>query len=164
MSTNGGRDSRGSWGTDSQKRSFPGRYGRRRIVQEYADLEREWYARLADMGFEDIEVYDKNHNTFLRNHYMEVRKKVVRGVLSGSAELMRLAEEWLDVERWPTRNERWRWAAMAKGGWSIDELAARWPVMELAASGLRSRIKRRVERMREYFEQRVNTDEVSSRD
>lgn len=149
-----------SWAEGTAARSYGRRFGRRPIDPKHAATEREWYKKLADSGFEDIEVYGADHNTYLRQHYLEVRNKVIRGVETGTAELMRMAEEWLDIERWKTRTERWTWAAWCKSGWTIDEIAARWPSMDVAASGLRSRFERRVVRMRGSFATRVEEEEL----
>jgi hypothetical protein len=132
------------------------RYGRKQIAPPYRDLEREWYARLAETGFEDIEVYDNVNNTYLRGHHLEARKRMVRGTQTGTAEEMRLAEEWLDIDAWKTRTERWLWAARVKAGWDYLELADRWPAAVSRAQAIRARFVTRTRHMLEHFTSRLN--------
>lgn len=135
------------------------RHGRKPIAEPSRALEREWYAKLKATGFDDIEVYDNNSNTYLRGHHLEARKRVVRGTETGTAERMRLAEEWLELEAWPTRTERWLWSAWSKGGWDYLELAARWPRAVSTAQTIRAHFTTRLARMWAFFKERLAKEE-----
>jgi hypothetical protein len=69
---------------------------------------------------------------------------------------MRLAEEWLDIDAWKTRTERWLWAARVKAGWDYLELADRWPAAVSRAQAIRARFVTRTRHMLEHFTSRLN--------
>jgi hypothetical protein len=135
---------------------FTYRYGRRKIASQYAALEAEWYDRLKATGFNDIEVYGDPHNTYLREHHVEMKKVQVRGTLGGNAEYMRLGEELLDLEVWRTRNERWMFAAWVKAGWDCKELATRWPGERASASTLNANFSKRMRAAVALFAARID--------
>lgn len=116
-----------------------------------AALQAEWYRRLADTGFVDIEPPPDNikRNSYLRDHWIETKKRVVRGVETGKAELFRLAFAWLDVPVWKTRTERWAFAAWTSG-FDFREIAARWP--SLGGHGaFASRVRTQTKHFLAYF-------------
>lgn len=91
------------------------RFAREKIAGQYADLEREWYQRLADTGFVDIEPFDNPMNTRLISHWHTTMQVCKRGVSTGAAEMYRLLYEWIDRARYRTRGDRWLLAAWCEG-------------------------------------------------
>lgn len=141
---------------ETARRAFAGRFGRKKIAQSLEALEAEWYRKLADTGFQDIEVYNDPSNTYLRGHHIEARKRQIRGTEGGVAEYMRLAEELLEIDPWKTRTERWTFAAWCKGGWDYRELACRWPAVTKTAATLRVHFKARMKKGLALFTSRLD--------
>lgn len=105
------------------------RFGRAMEPSEaFAKLQTEWYDKLEASGFEDIEPRPERLqiNSYLRDHWIETKKRVERGVETGKAELFRLAYRWMDIPVWRSRHERWGWAAWTSG-WDFREITARFP-------------------------------------
>lgn len=101
------------------------RFAREKIARQHAALEREWYAKLEDTGFVDIEPYDNAMNTRLIGHWHTTMQQTKRGVLSGGAEMYRLLYEWLDRTRFANRMDRWLLAARCDG-FDWNEMAERF--------------------------------------
>jgi hypothetical protein len=91
------------------------RFAREKIATKYAALEREWYRKLQESGFVDIEPYDNPMNTRLVGHWHSTMQQTKRGVLSGGAEMYRLLYEWIDKTRFANRTDRWILAARCEG-------------------------------------------------
>lgn len=108
------------------------RFGRRMDSPEFATLQSEWYDKLEAVGFQDIEPRPERLlvNSYLKGHYIEARKRAVRGVMTGKAELFRLAERWIDIHRWGRRIDRWAWACWMSG-WDCHEIVVRRPELGL---------------------------------
>lgn len=112
------------------------RFARDKIAAKYADLEREWYAKLAATGFVDIEPYDNPMNTRMVSHWHTTMQQCKRGVETGSAEFHRLLYEWLDETRYRVRGDRFLLAARAEG-FDWNELADRFG---FDTAGVRKRV------------------------
>lgn len=102
------------------------------IPQRFSDptfkpLEAEWNRRLRASGLNDVEYAADLNDGKLRDHWIETSRKAQRGVLSGAAEWFRLAYEWLDIARWPSRQARLTWVAVSEG-WTLSDLVRRFPV------------------------------------
>jgi hypothetical protein len=82
---------------------------------------KRWNKILADSGLDDIESHpatkggDPTNTPFLKRHYLESRKKYLRGVHTGNAEFFRLVGEWTGQARFRSLRERWAWGLMSAG-------------------------------------------------
>ncbi|HXJ76107.1 MAG TPA: hypothetical protein VNM37_24840 [Candidatus Dormibacteraeota bacterium] len=91
------------------------RFSRDKIATPHAALEAEWYARLRDSGFDDIEPYNNPMNTRLVQHWHSTMQATKKGVWTGGAEMFRLLYEWLDETRYRVRGDRFLLAARCEG-------------------------------------------------
>lgn len=126
------------------------RYGRDKIAPKYAALEAEWYQKLADSGFVDIEPYGTPLDTYLRDHHIESTKRMVRGVETGKAEYFRLLYEWLDIGHHRSRAERWALSALCEG-FDCREITARFNIDMGTSGALAKRLANRGERAMKHF-------------
>jgi hypothetical protein len=103
------------------------RFARDKIKSTHAALEAEWYGKLRDSGFVDIEPYANPMNTRLVQHWHSTMQATKKGVYTGSAELFRLLYEWLDETRYRVRGDRFLLAARCEG-FDWNEIQERYGV------------------------------------
>lgn len=127
--------------------------------REFQKLQGEWYAKLKETGFRDIEPSERlGKNSFMADHWIETKKRVWRGVETGKAELFRLATQWIDKPIWRTRTERWAWAAWTTG-WDFHEITARFPSLG-SPGALAGRVRTQVGRMLKWFRAEAEQEPV----
>lgn len=82
----------------------------------FAELNREWQAKLRASGFEDQEDdFPVSHKRDLKATVFMDREAVRRGELSGLAEHYRRAGRWLHERVWPRRVRKLIWRLYAEG-------------------------------------------------
>jgi len=121
----------------------------------FVALQAEWYGRLKESGFDDIEVHENEDNHFLSR---SANERWATGLIDGTAELFRLAEMWLHVGQWPTRRDRIFFAQWADG-LSLRSIHANGTTIpEGALRTLNLHHSRHVESMIEYYRARVGDE------
>jgi hypothetical protein len=96
------------------------------VSREYLALEKIWYKKLKDTGFQDIEPPTDRLavNSYLDGHYLEARKRLLRGTETGKSEVFRLAERWVQEEKFRSRADRIAFLLWSRG-WDLTEVFAR---------------------------------------
>lgn len=109
---------------------------------ELRAAQREWYAKLADSGFEDIE--HSEDSPFIKDHHLRVNKRVRRGWSTGGEALFQAVTEYLLVAIPSTRRERIV-AMLYANGMTPQEIAQRFGMtlraVQKQVGGLLSRVK-----------------------
>lgn len=87
---------------------------------EFQALQKVWYGKLKEDGFQDIELdptdsaFRPSSNYQALERMYEVRRHMA-GVAAGAEAFFHMAEQWLDRARWVTRAERWGWVEWVNG-------------------------------------------------
>lgn len=126
--------------------------------REFRRLQREWYAKLADSGFVDIERHNLHaDNPYMRQHKHEVQVTLERGMLVGRQEYFRRAGHWSWDRTFLNRKEAHIWRLHANG-LSYREVAREVQVFpRCKPTGVFYAIKREAERMANYYGQMADS-------
>lgn len=110
-------------------RKWDGPSGKAYEKPDFVHLQTEWYKKLADSGFHDIEYRNKDSGSqddgFLKSGWVETLRRVVNGQLKGGEEYYRLAGWWLYDYPWASRRLRLAWVLTSRDGWTVKQTGAR---------------------------------------
>jgi hypothetical protein len=80
--------------------------------RDLASLQREWYRRLKDAGFEDIEYQSSN---MLKGQSIQDSRRINPHEIAAVEEYYRLASQFLHDHEWNDNTEKLIWALYAEG-------------------------------------------------
>ncbi len=135
-------------------------------TEEFLKLQREWYGKLKDDGFDDIERGDgtlTDHDPFfpeMQAHRKEQRR--LRGQ-EDDVEFFRLMEQWINVYRWYTRRERWFWSELMNGR-TVADIHRTHPAVDPKQSydGFKSVMRRAKAYMMQDIRERIPETDIEA--
>ncbi len=96
----------------------------------FAALEKQWYGKLAESGFKDIEAmpWTMKASSYMQDHHLDVAARARYGATQRTAELMRLAQTASHTFRFPSLTARFLvglWLRGATGRGAVRQWSAR---------------------------------------
>lgn len=113
-------------------------------------LQAQWYSRLRETGFVDIERPGEYADDKILDHWLDSAEAARRGARTGAAEWHRLAYEWTDLAVWESRSGRLVWVLLCDG-WSQQEIIQRGLFARCARHFVHRTVRANRGEMKEWF-------------
>lgn len=129
--------------------------------QEYKSIQKEWYSKLKQEGFEDIETFDHKgipHDMMKKDFYIDIAKNPEQ--YAAKTEYYRLAGQFLNDYKFNTLLDRNIWFAHSEGQ-SIREIPA---FLDTTPPLTKDIVHRALKRLKVEFEKYVLTINSINRD